>query len=235
MEIQYHALVNKVIDISPYTTAQEKDVLLMQEFDKDAEHNLRQALKIFGLKPDLIDELSSDDCKAVLYKFREISLGDEIEIRYKCPHCKSAISADVSIANVVHYPDYAIEGIKDLRRLPRDSDDFALNFLSTDIDDMSIDEFEEMYRNCPNFQTTYRFTAEATCPLCRKTTNIDISKPEFVLKTLSEDTLKSLYSTYEMLIYHGKWSKGDIDSLLPFERKIFVSLLMKTLEKRLKK
>ena len=47
----------------------------------------------------------------------------------------------------------------------------------------------------------------------------------FVISSLSEDSLISLYKTISNLIFHGQYTKTDIDNMIPFERSIFVSLL----------
>lgn len=222
------------IRVRQYTTHQEKELLLLQEFSDDKDENIRQALEILGIDAETIDHMSQPQRIALLYKFREISVGDEIEVKFKCPHCSNAVVGTISISNLVKVPDYDVS-IKDLARAPTSEDDFIQNFLTVDVSEMSISEFEHLYRVASDFQTLYNFLPKTVCPMCRNHVPVDISKPEFVLRAMSEDSLKSLYNTYELLIHHGKWSKGDIDTLLPFERKVFVSLLMKSLEKQLKK
>ena len=47
---------------------------------------------------------------------------------------------------------------------------------------------------------------------------------------MSEDSAASMYQTYNDFVFHGKYSKLDIDSMYPFERTILISLLNKTIE-----
>jgi len=47
---------------------------------------------------------------------------------------------------------------------------------------------------------------------------------------MSEDSLTSIYQTYNEMIFHSHYTKQDIDSLYPFERIILFSLLNKTKE-----
>ena len=235
MEVLFRGVRGDPIVVRQYNTHQEKELLLLQDFSEDKVDNLRQALEVLGVPSERVKELSQAEQIATLYKFREISLGDEIEVKFRCPHCQRAATADVSISGIVKMPDYEIQGIKDLGRVPTSEEDFIENFLTVDPSEMSISEFEHLYRVAQDFQTLYDFLPRVTCPLCHGVVPVDISTPEFALRAMSEDTLKSLYNTYELLIYHGRWSKGDVDTLLPFERKIFVSLLIKSLEKRLSK
>lgn len=230
MNVVYHGLSNDLL-ISPYTTAQEKDMLLVQEYSTDIPFVIREFLNILGLQRDFISTLSLDDCKALLYKYREISLGEEIDIKYICPNCGNAVSATISCANVVTTPE-STGVVKNLRRVPNDFSDFMDNFLSVSPDTMSIKEFEHLFNHAKEFQTLYNFKVKMFCPLCHKETFTDLSRDSFVIKAMSEDSLKSIYQAYEVLIHHGNWTKTGIDTLLPFERKIFISLLMNSLEKK---
>jgi len=47
-----------------------------------------------------------------------------------------------------------------------------------------------------------------------------------------ESDLDSLYRFYNNMKFFGKYSTFEIDSMLPFERDIFFSLLSKTLEEQ---
>ena len=47
---------------------------------------------------------------------------------------------------------------------------------------------------------------------------------------MSEDSLMTLYKSYNHLVFFGHYSKQDIDDMLPFERVIFIGLLNKTKE-----
>ena len=230
MKIKYYGLEDE-LEISPYTTAQEKEMLLLQEYENDEEYIIRQMLEIVGVSSDVIKKMSMDDCKALLYKFREISIDNEIEIRYKCPHCGSAVSATVSCANIVKIPEYEISTIKNLHRLPKNEQDFIDNFL-TDGDNIPIGDYEHLLEIAPDYQTLYDFYVSLTCPLCKGKTKSNIGKPKFLISAMSEDSLKSIFQSYELLIHYGNWSKSDIDGLIPFERKIFISLLTQSLEKR---
>ena len=52
-----------------------------------------------------------------------------------------------------------------------------------------------------------------------------------VIESLSESSIQSIYNFYENMIFTGKWSKSDIDSLYPFERVIFRALYEESVKK----
>ena len=66
---------------------------------------------------------------------------------------------------------------------------------------------------------------------CGHEAYIDLNSNKMVISSLSEASIESIYNFYENLIFTGKWSKRDIDSLLPFERVIFNSLYNESVKK----
>ena len=55
---------------------------------------------------------------------------------------------------------------------------------------------------------------------------------EFFRITLSHDTLANYIQTNFGLIQHHNWSLTELDSMLPWEREIYVSLLVSFLEEQ---
>ena len=53
---------------------------------------------------------------------------------------------------------------------------------------------------------------------------------DYIIEIMSDDTLMSLYKSYNFLIYFGHHTKEGVDSMYPFERSIFIGLLNKTKE-----
>ncbi len=53
---------------------------------------------------------------------------------------------------------------------------------------------------------------------------------EFFRLTLSHDTLANYINTNFGLIQHHNWSLTELDSMYPWEREIYVSLLVQHLE-----
>lgn len=56
----------------------------------------------------------------------------------------------------------------------------------------------------------------------------------FFRLSLSNESLHSYYNTNFNLMHHHKWSLSEVESLLPWEKEIYVSLLVKALEEEKK-
>ena len=56
----------------------------------------------------------------------------------------------------------------------------------------------------------------------------------FFRLSLSSDNLKNYYNTSFSLMHHHKWSITEVENLLPWEREIYLSLLLQTLEEERK-
>lgn len=213
----------KIFYISPYTTLQEKDLLLMDSFDnKDVDI----ALEILGIEKDIIVTLSNNEKIALLYKFREISIGSEIPIKFKCPHCEIPNELTISIEKLIENSniknDYVIDQYKTLTR-----ENFQ-EFLNIDVDELEFDEYDIIFKEVKESITKFNFLRPCNCLGCKRVNYIDISKN--VIEHLSEDSLIGLYQNYSDLVFFGKYTKQDIDSLYPFERSIVIGLLNKTRE-----
>ena len=78
--------------------------------------------------------------------------------------------------------------------------------------------------------TTFSMIKESKCMNCQHTHYFDVSGKDYVINSLSEDTIMSLYQTISDLVFFGKDTKIDIDSMIPFERSLFVGILNKIRE-----
>ena len=64
----------------------------------------------------------------------------------------------------------------------------------------------------------------------RKTNSRTSRVAEFFRLALSHDTLANYIQTNFGLIQHHNWSLNELDSMVPWEREIYVSLLVQHLE-----
>jgi len=95
---------------------------------------------------------------------------------------------------------------------------------------MNIDEFELIFEEIKTSITKFNFNRPVQCQHCSNTNYIDINNEQFCINALSEDTLISLYQTYSDLVFFGKYTLHDVDSMFPFERSILINILNKTRE-----
>lgn len=219
------------IKIEPYTVAQEKELLFLDtyypEYDDDI---LDAALDILKLDSKIYSKLSHDEKVILLYKYREVSVDEKFAIRCVCSSCGMPIETEVSVSNIVNRAELKSEFVRDLKRLPEDEEDFQKNFL-TKYEDLDIDIYENIYENISKYQTVNNFIRKFKCLSCSHESYIDLNSNKMVISSLSEASIESIYNFYENLIFTGKWSKKDIDSLLPFERVIFSSLYNESVKK----
>jgi len=220
---------NKSFNIKPYNTEKEKEILLLKDlYDENSENLMDIILEIFELPNNIIESLTLKEKIALLWKYRSVSIGEEISIKYKCTSCKKPNEAQIDITNLITSnkvdDDRIIYCEKEL------TEDNIQDFVNVDIDELDIDDYEELYEKIKKASINFNFKKTIKCAHCNNDNYINIGNSEFVIDFLSDDSITSLYQTYNNLIYFGKYSKIDIDSMLPFERVIFIGLLNKTRE-----
>ena len=219
------------IKIEPYTVAQEKELLFLDtyypEYDDDI---LDAALDILKVDSKIYSKLSHDEKVILLYKYREVSVDEKFAIKCVCPSCKMPIETEINITNIVKKAELKSDFVRDLKRLPENEEDFQNNFL-INYEDLDIDTYENIYENISKYQTTNNFIRKFKCLSCGHEAYINLNSNKMVISSLSESSIESIYNFYENLIFTGKWSKKDIDSLLPFERVIFSSLYNESVKK----
>lgn len=210
--------------ISPYNTDQEKQILLLEMLG--SEDQIDGALRIINVEDSVIESLSEKEKIAMLFKYRTISIGDEIPVGYKCIQCKTPNEVGLDINDLITDSNITNDKIKD--QFKEVTQDNLSEFLNCDVDDLDLDEFETIFDEVKNSITKFNFVRTSNCIKCKQPNYIDIEKD--VVKYMSEDTLMSIYQTYNDLTFFGKYTKQDIDSLFPFERTILIGLLNKTRE-----
>jgi len=217
---------NKEFIISPYNTSTEKDLLLLSTV---GENDINLALDICGIPKEIISNLSTYEKKAFLYKLREISIGSDVEVKFKCKKCKSANENTLNIEDII--TDGAITSPCITDRFKDVTDENISEFIDIDdINELDFDEYQELMTKIKDQVTKFNFKKPVLCQKCSHTNYIDILSDDFIISIMSEDSLISLYQTYNDLSFFGKYTKSDIDTMYPFERTIFVSLLNKSRE-----
>jgi len=221
-------LNGKKLLIQPYNTEKEKDLLIMSSFEI---YELDEILRVLGVEQDTLLELSENEKKVLLYKFREISVGDEINVKFKCSECKTPNDDILSCSNLVQSKEIKDSRVKLLDKEVTDENIGEFLTLTTEeIDDLDIDEYEELINTVKESQVQYNFVRKCKCIKCKKENLFYIGDIKYIIESLSEDTLMSMYRTYNDMCMFGNYNKRDIDSLYPFERIILIGLINKTRE-----
>ena len=166
------------IKIEPYTVAQEKELLFLDTYYPEYNDDiLDAALDILKLDSKIYSKLSHDEKVILLYKYREVSVDEKFAVQCVCPACKMPIETEVSVTNIVKRAELKSEFVRDLKRLPKNEEDFQNNFL-TKYEDLDIDTYENIYENISKYQTTNDFIRKFKCLSCSHESYIDLNSKE---------------------------------------------------------
>jgi hypothetical protein len=226
---------NKKFLLSPYTTKQEKEIILSSSFDIT---DLDRILDILNFKTEY--ELTDDEKKVILYKYREISVGDEVDVKYVCK-CGQGNESVLGTTDFINNPKQAVNINQLSLELTDDNiymfigDEHSLYNVDTElliesIDNLDIIEYDALMSSIELSQLKISFSAKATCLKCKYKKEFDMSSTKYIIEIMSDDNLMSLYKSYNHLIYFGNHTSEGIDNMHPFERSIFIGLLNKTKE-----
>lgn len=225
MEYQFRTR-GRTIVFKPYKTSQEKDILLSCASGADEEIEL--ALRICEIPQKDINFLTDDEKKVLLLKLREVSVGEQLGTKFTCPHCGSPVETEITITDLYQAPKKTSKWIKDPGKRDVDPESCFVEGYG----DLDYDKYLKLKDSIKDYISTFNFEPECRCPACGKTTNLSIDNAKYILSSMSEESITSLYKTYTSLVYNGKFSKVDIDSMYPFERLIFISQIKQLIEER---
>lgn len=248
----------KTFVLSPYTVKEERDILVACTLNEEDDKNDFGIDYVFDYLKSHIEpfdaSISKDEKKLILYNLRGISVGDEIQIKNICPFCSKGHESALDISSFIFQPESTDEyfSTEDLNFYFKDAyikfDENPEDFIycisnvygsinSTDkfeikeiIEDLEINKYDELIEFIKKNITVFNFSNTKECPYCKEEVRFKMSEDTYILDTLSEDTLVSYYKTVTDLVFHGKFSKLDIDSFYPFERNIYVGLIQSTID-----
>lgn len=224
--IYYTKFRGFTVEYRPYTSQQEKDILL--SCSTGTAEELDQALSICNIAKSVIKRLTIDEKISLLFKLREVSVGDQLPARYTCPHCNQMVETSIGLSDIHKEPKKRSKWIKDPGvNNPRIEDCFNEGY-----GDLDYDKYLSLKDNIKDYITTFNFDPEVRCHSCGKTTNLNISDPKFVLSNMSEESITSLYKSYASLVFNGRFSLHDIDSMYPFERLIYIAQIKQLIDER---
>ncbi len=203
-------LESRLKELKMITSAQERNALMVDDNKSDSE----LLEKLTDLVP--INDL---EAQAFLIKIRETSVQDQIEYIVNCSECGTMNSLKIDTSDCI-----------DLSPSYYNDQQFPVGvFTSLDsiinnevIDKISIRDYQEL-ENIMKKQNE-QIVKKLHTKHCRKCRNeIDIFIDPRAIFTKS--TLSSIYSDYVNISMYSNNGKLDIDSLYPFEREIYNSMI----------
>lgn len=210
--VSLNFLEERLQQLKRFNSSQERDALLIDDDESDIE-----ILKcLTDIKP-----INNLEASAFLLKLREISVGDELELMVTCPHCKIMNDPRIDLSTI-----FALDNpyfLEDGTQIPVGLFEDISEIINTlEADKLSMKEYNELERILEE-QNNKIFLESAIkyCRKCQGRITIDI-EPRSIL---SKSSLSSLYQEYVNISLFSNNGKLDIDSMYPFEREIFASLI----------
>ena len=207
---------NKLNTLKRYNTFQEKEALIAC---MDEERTYRKVLEKLGYNAK-----SEYEAIAIIFKLREISVGDIIDVTFQCKHCNKNVFYNISIPKMFFnseidesvpvgiYEDiYNIEDID--KYLSEENIDFFDNFR------------EKIFKNN---KAIFNNIVDLKCSSCGHKERRIIDAFDII----SNFTIKDIYEQYINITYYTNMNKNDIDNCWPFEREIFIGLINKKEEEK---
>ena len=218
---------NKFFNLKPYTTAVQKDLELMVETtDNFTEETLDLVLDMLNLK---YQDLTLDEKICLIYKMREISVSEIFSVNEKCFKCGLPQTLDLDIRNIITNRKKNTLDIKDNYKKFFESD--IKDYTDLDIDEMDLDEYEKFLQEVQDNICTFNYIRKVKCLKCGEELSINLRNIKLCVSSFSNETLKSIYTTYSDLVYHAHYTKLDVDSMYPYEREIYKGLLLDKMKK----
>ena len=216
----------KVIEVQPYDTETELNVLEylavddMDESDRDDDYYETLVL-------DFLERLTSYDVRSLskierillVWKIREITIGDEVDVVYKCPGCGRVQQDSISAKDLCQYA----ESDKFIS-----SEDFqSLSLNPADYADMDYDEFLNYQNNLSDYYNIYNNKIPLECKNCKHTGINNLLTYKNCMKFLSEDSFISLTEWLNVLVYYGHHIRSDVLKMTPMQRMLEIKYFKK--------
>lgn len=173
--------------------------------------------KILGGNPN-----NEFEAIAIIFKLREISVSDIIELTHICKKCDQQSFIHQNI------PDMFFQDIENINTgvpigLYTSIDDIDEED-SDNINNMTIDEYNNIEEVLfSNNIKIFNPVVDVICSSCGYKHKTSIG----ALDIISKSNLSNIYEQYLDISYYSNMTKSDTDEMYPFEREIFIGLIQK--------
>lgn len=222
---------NRKFILKPFTTKIQKDISLLSETITDyTEETLDIVIDMMNINFNNIDysTFTFDEKLALLYKMREISVSEIVNLEVTCSQCNTKQLFDVDIRDIIKKPlvndDTIIDNYKEF------NEDDIHDYVNIDVEELELDQYDNLINTVKDSICKFDFKRKVICGKCRREILINLRDPKLCIRSLVNESFKSLYQTYNDIIYYSHYTKQDIDSMYPFERDIFKYMLFDTLK-----
>lgn len=209
------------IILSPMYTKDEKAILEYQVIQDDLNLVFEAVCEMLQIP----EWLPLDLKVACIYKVREISFGGNLQLRYICEKCGRLTESQIILENLLEFMDVPKE-IQDLELKESQLQeilDFKIASAYLHFKDVSkpqsIREASKYAIALKSKIPAIKRTLDSKCFFCHNIKKINIINKKFLIDSLSEQTLLTMFKMYNALATNG-FGKLDVDSMLPFEREM---------------
>lgn len=164
-----------------------------------------------------IKKLTKIEKVLLIWKIRSLTIGDDINIVFKCPKCSRVIQKTISVDDICAYGEYAHLNIFEKNLISKQQlEDFDIN--DYDFEDMDYDEYLNISENTEQYFNVYNERIELKCSKCGNTVYDNLLTYKGCLRFISEDSFLSLTEWLNVLVYYGHLTRSDILKMSPIQR-----------------
>lgn len=240
LKVKFEVYPGHFVELHPISTLEEKSALEIQAIYPDVENRedivFNEICRAYGIP----ENLTEPQKLACILKVREISSGSDCNIKYKCKNCKRISENILLLEDMLDFSLYerAITENPDVLFNLKENIDFGKihdsgilqvpEFVDLKFNVKTISDYSKVLLILKSGLPKLKPEVTCNCVLCQHEHKVRINR-KFILDSLSSCTLSSLYQIYHKLVING-FTKQDVDSMLPFERDVQVTLIDKRIE-----
>ncbi len=203
-------LEQRLNNINIITSEQERNALMIDDSKSDSD--------VLKKLTDIIP-INDLEAQAFLIKIRESSVQDEIEYIVTCEMCNTMNSLKIETSDCINLTPFYYKG----QQFPVGLFTSITSIINNEVlDEISISDYQELedIMTSQNEQIIKKLHTKY-CRKCKSELEIFIDPRAIFTKS----TLASIYSDYVNISMYSNNGKLDIDSLYPFEREIYNSMI----------
>ena len=222
-------LNGKQYSIKPFLTKDELDVLEFLFTNDNLSYNeYVSVLDEFLEKQNINTDIPVLEKICLLLKVREITIGNEINVKATCSKCKKPFDNKIFINKIISTAKMHDENIHALVNL-NNIDNLKLEDIAPEeyIDNLDYDEYLNISANIKNYVDTYNFKYMLKCSYCSEKTEIILTLDK-IISFISEEDFGSLSKIIHLLCYYEHLSRSDVLNMTPIQRVLELNYLQET-------
>lgn len=214
--------LDKTYKIHGYKTKTELEVLeflAFSSFENDDDYEPAVDNILSECVGNYNPKLSKLEKVIMLWCVRMITLGDEIDITFKCKECHKQQNLTVSLSNLLKLPTKFSEELN-----PKFINSASNEDMTEQLDDdMDMEEYEEYLQNIIDYHIIYNNKFTFNCQYCDNENFTNLLTYKSALSFLSEDSYHSLTEWIHTLMYFSNCSRSDVLDMTPIQRMLEIN------------